>query len=440
MLRVLAIDLGATSARVVAVDLDASPPSAEVVYRYRHQPVRLSDGSLRWDWPRLVDAVVEGAERAMARGSVASIGVDAWGVDYGLLDDDGRLLSLPHSYRDQRTAGWKQVAERLGLDRLFQVSGIQPAAINTIFQLAVHDPTELEAAKGMLLLPELLVHGLTGVETGERTSAGTTGLVAAATGEWSEELIDAIELDSRLLPSIDTAPRRVGTWRSVPVHLVGGHDTASAIVALTGQPAPRAAFISSGTWMLVGAERPSPDTSDAAQQGGFSNEPAALGGTLMLKNLMGLWLLDRCIEAWNARREDVLALAAGIRSGPVVDPGDERFLRASDVDAEVRTVAGLARSGREQVARCILDSLAAAAAKVVAQLGGFLGGAVSEVHLVGGGSRNLLLNQLIAQAVGVPVRMGSPEATALGNALVQGIALGRFADLGEARDALAAAR
>ncbi len=440
MLRVLAVDLGAGSARVAEVDLDTTPPSLTVLHRYPHGPVRAPDGSLRWDWDRLVAEVETGLRAGLERGPVASIGVDTWGVDYGLLDSRGGLLSPPWSYRDDRTKGWREVAERIGSERLYGITGIQLMAVNTIYQLAVHDRDELASAERLLMLPELLVHALTGAVVGERTSAGTTQLVDVRTGGWSDELLEEVGVAAAIMPPIAEPATPVGSWEGIPVHLVGGHDTASAVVALPGPPAPGAAFVSSGTWTLVGAERPEADTSEAARRANFSNEPGALGGVRFLKNVMGLWMLERCREAWgDPPVEDLLGAAEEAGSGgPMVDATSERFLAPDDMEAEVRSAAGLpATAGRGAVVRCILDSLAAATAAVVAELDDFLDEPVSEVHVIGGGGRNDLLNRLTEEACRRPLRVGPAEATALGNALVQGIALGRFDDVSSARTALA---
>ena len=414
-MRVIAVDLGASSARVASVDLDTM--AVEVVHRYVHEPV-----GDRWDWSRLVAEVERGLELA---GPAASIGVDTWGVDYGLLGDDGALLSPPHSYRSSRTAGWRDVVARIGEDRLYRTTGIQLMAINTIFQLAAHDRDELRRARRLLLLPELLVHALTGEEHGERTSAGTTALVDLATGTWSGELLDAVGVDARIMPTIEPAGAPAGSWNGIPVHLVGGHDTASAVAAM---PVPGAAFVSSGTWMLVGVERDEPRLDDPT----FSNEPGVAGGVRLLKNVMGLWMLERCRAQWGQPPlAELLRAAEAVSGAPVVDARDERFLAPADMEAEVRAAASMPDSaGRDVVVRCILDSLAASTAEVLAELD------AAEVCVIGGGAQNALLNRLLGEASGLPVSVGPVEATALGNALVQGIALGVFEDLPAARKTL----
>lgn len=438
MLNVLAVDLGASSIRVAAVDLDARPLTPHILHRFEHGPVRHDDGSLRWDWARIVAEVTHGLELGLAAGPIASIGIDVWGVDYGLLDADGELLSPPYAYRDARTDGWRETVERIGAERLYRTTGIQLMQINTIFQLAAHDRIELSLARRMLMLPELLVHALTGAMMGERTSAGTTALVDIATGDWSAELLAEVGLDPTIMPKISPATTYAGAWRGIPVHLVGGHDTASAVAALPS-PAANAAFISSGTWMLVGAERDAQDLSEGAMRANFSNERGVFGNVRFLKNVIGLWMLEQCRAAWNDHDLDAL-LAAAARlpaGGPMPDAADERFLAPQDMEAEVRSAAGLPPgASRDVVARCILDSLAASAASVVDQLHKVTGNRPSEIVIVGGGARNTLLNTLIADATNLPVRVGPTEATLLGNAITQGIALGRFESLADARSIL----
>lgn len=439
-MQVLAVDLGATSVRVAAVGLDADTPSVDVVHRWPHQPIPHDDGSLRWDWDGIVAAVETGLERGLERGPVASIGIDGWAVDYGLLDDRGRLLSTPYSYRDGRTSGWRATADRLGADRLYTRTGIQLMPINTVFQLAAHDPDELDRATRLLLLPDLLVHHLTGHVAAERSNATTTALVDVRTGDWDPELVADLGLELELFPPIEPAGRHVGTWRGVPVHTVGSHDTASAFVGIPGVPGPGAAVISAGTWVLVGAERPEADTSSAARAANFSNEGGALGGVRFLKNVMGFWMLERCRDGWGDPPVTTLLeeAAAVTQPVPIVDTGAERFLSPDDMEAEVRGEAGLpADAPRGVVVRCIVESIVAGIDDVVEELGTITGTARDELFVVGGGARIELLRELLADRTGLPVRVGSPEAAALGNAVVQGLALGRFDDLPAARRWLA---
>ena len=418
-MRVAAVDLGATSARVAVVD-SAQPDVVEVVHRYAHQPVVHRDGSLRWDWDRLVAEVEHGLERAREAGPIDSIGVDTWGVDYGLIDHAGLLVAAPYSYRDPRTDGWRAIAERLGEKRLYAETGVQLMAINTIFQLAVHDRDELARAAHVLMLPELLVYHLTGAVTAEVTSAATTGLVSLHTGTWDDELLFEIDVRRSLMADIAAPGTRVGAWHGVPVVLVGGHDTASAVY---GRPAGRddgRAFVATGSWVLVGVERPEPLTTRVARLANFSNERSVDGGYRLLKNVTGLTLLERCREQWpGASLEAMLADAARARGGVVINTDDPRLLHAATVPKVVADLTELDSEDRGAIVRCILESIAAAAAGVIDQIGHVTGDPITEVDLIGGGTKIPLLVQLMEDATALPCTVGSAEAAALGNARAQ---------------------
>jgi rhamnulokinase len=440
---VAAVDFGASSVRVCRVDLGRRPPDLEVVHRHHHWPLPDGAGHLRWDWERLVAEMERGLELALERGPLASIGVDTWGVDYGLLDGRGNLVAPPFSYRDSRTDGYEAVADRIGRTALYETTGLQLQPFNTLFQVAVHDRDEMAQARHLLLLPELLVHHLTGEMLAEPTSAGTTGLVDIRSRRWSEDLAGAVGLDSEMLVPIEPAGTRAGRWKGTPVHLVGGHDTASAVVAMGARPGAVSAFVSSGTWLLVGREQPAPILSDAARETNFTNERGALGGIRFLKNLAGSWLIEGCRAAWgNASIEDLMAAAANVDAGPEVDVTDPRFLHPDDMLGEVTAMAGLPRAAPAPVVlRCIVDSMAAGTAHVFDQLAAIDGHSegsshsVSEVYVFGG-SQSALYRRSLIDRTGLPVHPGPTEATALGNALVQGIALGIYADLAEARAGL----
>lgn len=435
-MRVCAVDLGATSVRVATVDLSADVPAIEVVHRWPHGPVRHEDGTLRWDWPGIVAAVEEGLERAVASGPVASIGVDGWAVDHGLLDADGSLLGLPFSHRDERTSDWRDVVDRIGADRLYGRTGIQLMPINTLFQLAAHDAAEKDRADRIVLLPDLLVAHLTGHVGAEFSNATTTAMLDVETGDWDPELLEVAGVHRSQLPDVRPAGEAVGTWRDVPVHTVGSHDTASAFLGVPGVPGPGTAVVSSGTWVLVGAERDVADTSAAAREANFSNEGGAWGGVRFLKNVVGFWLLERCREAWgNPPVTTLVEEAAEVRNAvPTVDLAQDRFLAPGDLEHELRTAAGLAVDApRPVVVRCILESIVDGAARAIDEIGAITGVPRDEILHVGGGSRLDLVTQLLQTRTGLPVRVGSPEATALGNAVVQGVALGTFANLDEGR-------
>jgi rhamnulokinase len=426
---VVAVDFGATSIRVCRIDLDAPEPELEVVHRYAHGPVADRDGTLRWDWDRLVAEMERGLDHARSRGPLASIGIDTWAIDYGLLDAGGELVEAPVSYRDQRTAGYREVAERIGERRLYEIAGLQLMPINTIFQLAAHDRAALSRARHVVMLPELLAYHLTGEVTAELTSAGSTGLLDLATGEWSADLLDAIGVSPQLLPAIQRPGTLVGKWRDVPVHLVGGHDTASAVL---GGAVDGAAYVSAGTWLLVGRMLDRPDTTEAARLARFTNEQGAAGGIRFLRNVAGWWLVEECRRSWgDPDLDDLLAEAASVGPVPAADATDERFLAPSDMAAELVAAAGLGRDASPaEIIRCAVESMATSTAAVVAQLG------LPSVQVFGGGARSALLLELLAEHVDGAVTVGSVEATALGNAISQGLALGVFRSVAEGRRAV----
>jgi rhamnulokinase len=431
-MRVAAVDMGATSVRVAVVELGADRPEVDVVHRWFHEPTTRSDGSLRWRWGELLDSVRLGLERAREAGPLASIGVDGWAVDYGLLGGDGRLLSDPHSYRSPRTEGWRDVARSIGEADLYRRTGIQLLPINTIFQLAAHERDELARAHRLVMLPELVAYELTGEAACERSNAGTTGLVDVGTGDWATDLVEAIGVDPRILATPETPGRLLGEHRGTPVHLVAAHDTACAFAAspLDGDGC---GFVSAGTWFIVGVERETADTSDQARRANFSNEPGALGGFRFLKNVTGFWLLEQCAAEWGTTSRDLLARAAEAHDAPVFDVRDARFLSPRRMDDEVCVAAGLPSNAPPAlIARSIVESVAAAVGGVVGDLRR-QAIPVQEIAVVGGGGASPLVRERIAAHTGVAIVAGATEATALGNAMLQGIACGHFGDLAEAR-------
>lgn len=463
----LAVDLGATSVRVASVDLASPIPEVKVVHRWHHGPVEGADSHLRWDWPGIVAQVKTGLEMALATGPAASIGVDGWGVDYGLLDERDRLLDMPFSYRDQRTADWRATAARIGAPDLYSISGIQLMGINTIFQLANEERGRLNSARRLLLLPDLLVHELTGFAAAEVSNMSTTSLMNARTHDWSDELIAAAGAPRSLFPDPVTAGSHAGSWRGVPVTVVGSHDTASAFLGApgggtvagaapgngsAGAKAPRGEtsagsgragrdiFVSAGSWVLVGTELAEPDTSEEARQLNFSNEAGALGGVRFLKNVVGFWVLERCRAAWGDPDISELIAEAALVTEPVprFDASDHRFVGPVDMVAEVLAASGLSpATPRAVVARCVLESIVEGIFGVIGELERVCREPLGRLVLVGGGARIALFVALLRDRTGRAVVVGSPESTALGNAVVQGIALGRFADRGEASEWLA---
>jgi rhamnulokinase len=432
---VLAVDLGATSVRVAAVDLDREEPKVEVLHRWRHGPVADPSGSLRWDWDGIVAEVEKGLRIGVETGKVASIGVDGWGVDYGFLTRDGALVDQPYSYRDDRTDDWEKTLRLVGRDRLYQVTGVQLMAINTIFQLAADKRERLTSAGVFLLLPDLLVNHLTGWVGCELSNLSTTGLMDARERDWSFGLIDELGLPRDVFPAPEIAGSHAGDWEGIPVHLVGSHDTASAFLGapVTGQGS---VVVSTGSWVIVGVERDAPDTSPAAEAANFSNEAGALGGTRFLKNVVGFWILEQCRTAWGSPPiEELLAEANRIDvSVPTFDPRDDRFVSPDDMLGEVIDASGLPSDVSQGViAKCIIESIVEGVIEVVREIEATAGISADNLAVIGGGARIPMLASLLEEKSGINVTVGAPEAAALGNAIVQGIALGRFSDLAEAR-------
>ncbi|MCE3551025.1 rhamnulokinase [Pseudonocardia sp. RS11V-5] len=366
----------------------------------------------------------------------------SWAVDVGLLDADGALLGNPVHYRDgAHEAGVAAVHAEVGPEELYAVNGLQHLPFNTVFQLAAARGTvRFAAARRMLLIPDLLAHWLTGTVGAEITNASTTGLLDATSRQWAGELADRLGIPRGLLPPLRKPGERLGELTAevlgetglpgpVPLTAVGSHDTASAVV---GAPAAddRFAYLSCGTWSLVGVELEKPVFGEAGRTAGFTNELGVDGTVRYLRNVMGLWLLQESLRSWGS--PDLGALLAAAADVPafttVVDPDDPRFLPPGDMPARIAEVC--AETGQEPsrnratVVRCILDSLALAYRRTVRRAAELSGREIGVVHLVGGGARNELLCQLTADACGLPVLAGPVEAAALGNALVQARAAG----------------
>ncbi|OMG58073.1 FGGY-family carbohydrate kinase [Tessaracoccus sp. ZS01] len=434
---VIAVDLGATSGRVVLTTFHDGCPRLTEVHRFSTAARRSEDG-LRLDVVPLFEDIQAGIGLAMAaaHGDVAAVGIDCWAVDYGLLGDD-QLLDLPYNYRDERTAAGRElIAGRIAPDELYARTGLQDLPINTINQLG-HDllSGRLEKARHLLLLPDLLGHWLTGRIVAERTNASTTGLLDPRTGGWDWDLIDRLGLPRRIFPEV-VEPGTVlgpiinGPAAGIPLVAVGSHDTASAVVGAPLQD-DGDVFISSGTWSLVGMELPAPVLTDESRLKNFTNEGGVDGTVRYLKNVMGLWVISEAIRQWEAEghRHSPAALAQAARrvtDAPVFDVNHPSLLPPGDMPARVKALLG----GDERLddptffTRSVLESLAAAYADTIAELAHLTGRRPRRVVIVGGGSANTLLNQLTADRTGLPVLAGPVEATAIGNSLIQARAVG----------------
>ena len=435
--RVAAVDLGATSGRVMVADVGPGRLELTEVHRFPNGAVTAPDGTLRWDLGRLHEEVLTGLAAA---GPVDAVGIDSWAVDYGLLDASGDLLGAPFSYRDARgERGVERVRAAVGAAEHYAVTGIQHLPFNTVFQLAADE--RLDEATTMLLMPDLVGYLLTGAVGAEATNASTTALYDVTERTWASGLADAVGVPDRVLPPLrepgslvgmllPEVCERTGQRPGTPVVAVGSHDTASAVVAVPFSPDVSGAYVSSGTWSLVGLELAAPVLTEAARAANFTNEGGVDGTTRFLRNVMGLWVLTQAMEAWG--ETDITAVLADAASvpagGPVVDGDDPQFLPPGDMEARIRSACERTGQvppvGRATVARCVLDSLALAHRRALREAVMLTGHDVEVVHLVGGGARNELLCRLTADACGLPVLAGPVEATALGNVLVQARALG----------------
>ncbi|WP_432816231.1 rhamnulokinase [Streptomyces vilmorinianum] len=454
-----AVDLGATSGRVILGRVGPENLDLTEAHRFPNTPVRLPDG-LRWDVLALFQGVLDGLRAAARSGGVTSIGVDTWAVDYGLLDADGALLGHPYHYRDRRTDGAaEQVWARVGPEELYGVTGLQHLPFNTVFQLAsAATSAQLRAARTLLLVPDLLVHWLTGTVGAEETNASTTGLFDARTGSWSKDILGRLSIDPNLLPPLRAPGDPAGTLlphvaaytgldARTPVTTVASHDTASAVVAVPATE-PNFAYISCGTWSLAGLELDAPVLTEASRAANFTNERGIDGTIRFLRNIMGMWLFEECRRTWDKRglptRIPAL-LADAARATPfaaVVDPDAPEFLAPGDMPDRIqehcRSTGQPVPDSQGAVVRCILESLALAHRRTLRRAAELAGRDVTHVHLVGGGARNDLLCRLTADATGLPVVAGPTEATALGNILVQARAAGLVGDLPAMRRLVAA--
>jgi rhamnulokinase len=444
-----AIDLGASSGRVVVAEIGPGRLELTEVSRFPNGPVRLPDG-LHWDVLGLYRDALDGLSHA---GELATIGVDSWAVDYGLLDATGALLGNPFHYRDNRTdAVIDKVHGRLPFADLYALNGLQFLPFNTVYQLAAAEGTPLlDAAQSLLLVPDLLSYWLTGSVGAEVTNASTTGLLDVRTHQWSASVLDAIGLDRSILPTLrrpgdvlgpllPAVREQTGLGTSTTVVAVGSHDTASAVVGVPMQGTD-AAYISLGTWGLVGVELDAPVLTEESRLSNFTNELGVDGRVRYLRNVMGLWLLQESMRVWGSGVQDLatlLAAAAETPKGAVFDVDDPRLLPPGDMPARIRALAEdtdqPTPTSPVQVVRAVVDSLALALAKTVHDAARLTGRQLTVVHVVGGGAQNALLCQLLADAVRLPVVAGPVEATALGNVVVQARAHGTLTgDLEELR-------
>ncbi len=453
----IAVDLGASSGRVMLAVLEEEKISLHEVHRFPNGPIE-EDGSLRWDFTALFGEITKGIGKAMAtEKTIQSIGIDTWGVDFGLLDEDGKLLENPYHYRDRRTEGRIEQAGRiLPKKEIYFNSGIQFMPFNSLFQLLAYKnrPEILSRAARLLFMPNLIMYFLTGRIAAEYTIASTSQMVDMNTGRWSQKLIETFDLPRRILPDLMPPGTVAGMLKNelceawncgpVPVIAVGTHDTASAVAAVPVEAGQHWAYLSSGTWSLMGLEMPHAVINDKTFDYSFTNEGGVEGTIRLLKNIMGLWLVQECRRQWAERGQEYSFAELAGRAAAAnpftaqIDPDDGRFLAPGDMPAVIndylRSTGQAAIDDKGRMIRVILESLAARYRQVLDVLEDLTGRPIEVLHIVGGGTQNELLNQLTADAAGRRVLAGPVEATVLGNVLMQAKADGRIQSLEEGRN------
>ena len=448
----LAIDLGAESGRALLGSLSGGSLSVEELHRFPNTPVRVP-GALYWDILRLWHEIQHGLAVATRERklSLDGIGIDTWGVDYGLLGADGLLLDTPRHYRDARTNGvMEKLFEVVPRDQVFGYTGIQFMQLNTLYQLyamRLAGSPALGVATRMLNIPDLFNYWLTGVARSEATIASTTQFFNPESMTWAAELLTRLDLPAGILGEIVPPGTLLGRTIEpphAPVYATAGHDTAAAVVAVPAEPGDDWCYISSGTWSLMGLELASPVINAQSLAANYTNEVGVSGRIRFLKNIAGLWLLQECRKAWMEEGteysyEQLARMAAEARPfAAAIDP--DAFLEPGGMPDKI--AAYCRRTGQAppathgEFARAILESLALRYRNVVENLEALAGRRIAVIHIVGGGSRNALLNQFVADCTGRRVVAGPSEATAIGNILVQAMGAGELASLDEARAAV----
>lgn len=459
--RYIAVDLGAESGRVMLGTVSADKLELSEIHRFGNGPVQ-ENGSLRWDFEKLFGQIKVGIKKAVAvaDGEISSIGVDSWGVDFGLIGSDGELIEKPFNYRDSRTDGMQEKAFELMDKRLiYQNSGIQFMQINTIYQLLamkLNRSDVLGQSKKLIMTADLVSYFLCGRMYAEYSLGSTSQLMDMRTGQWSKEIFDGLSLPIGIMPEIVKPGTVVGQLTEeiqkeldcgpINVVAVGSHDTACAVAAVPGKSS-NWAYLSSGTWSLMGIEVDKAIISDDSFKYSFTNEGGVENTIRFLKNIMGLWLLQECKRQWQrdgvelsyGQLTEMAEQAEGFAGFVDCDYGE--FLSPGDMPAKInKYLAGTGQKPTDdkgQMARIIFESLAMKYRSEMEAIENISGREIDVLHIVGGGSRNGLLNQLAANALGKKVVAGPVEATASGNILMQAIGAGQIESLAEARDIVA---
>ena len=441
---VLSVDLGAESGRVMAVKFNGRSLQQEELHRFPNTTVTVN-GTLHWDFLALWRNVQIGIEKGKAL-NPASIGVDTWGVDFGLLDKQGNLIGNPVHYRDSRTDGMMaRVFDSVPRAEIFAQTGIQFMQINTLYQLmslVANQSPALDIADTLLMAPDLLNYWLTGRKVSELSIASTSQMFNPQTGSWATDLLNKLNIPHNILPEIVPSGTHLGDYDGIPVIAPAGHDTGSAVAAVPTTTADFA-YLSSGTWSLFGLELPQPVISDAALAENITNEGGVYDTVRLLKNLMGMWLLQQSRAAWAAQKEP-FSYAELVGKAQKAQPfrsfinvNDPLFIKHGDMPDRIqsfcRQTGQPVPNSKGEIVRTILESLAMGYRDSLAQITAVSPQQVDVIHIVGGGTQNKLLNQMTANATGLPVVTGPIEATVIGNAIVQLITLGEIANLEQGR-------
>ncbi len=447
----LAVDLGATSGRVAIGRVDSNAISLDVAHRFLHEVIAGEDGSLYWDWEKIYSEVMTGLRLAAERCEPISLAVDSWAVDYTFIGQDSQQLGPIHAYRDPRNdQAYSEVVAKLGRERIYSTTGIQFLPFNTLYQLyASRASSEYKGAQTFLMLPDFFNFLLTGVKSTEVTNASSTQALNTSSRTWDIELIESAGVNSKLFGQLHEPGTLIGTisgfdgLNGINVVATASHDTAAAIAGVPFGDRNKEAYISSGTWSLVGVESDEPVTTPAALAANVTNELGVEGTVRVLKNVTGMWILEECRRTWRSEgveyeMPELLQLADSARAfTTLIDPNDPLFAPPGGMPERITAYCrerGLTPpSSHGEFAICILNSLAHAYKKTLTEIATVTGRTIELIHILGGGSQNDLLNQLTADICGVTVKTGPVEATLFGNIAVQAISAGVVKNLSEAR-------
>ncbi len=455
----IAVDLGAESGRVMRGTVTPEKLELTECHRFANGPVEGKDGSLRWDFDSLFGQIRQGIRKAVAEcpGKISGIAVGSWGVDFGLIGADGKLLENPYHYRDSRTNGMMEEAfQTISREDIYMNTGLQFMQLNTIFQLfsqCRRHPEVVKKAKRLIFTADLVAYHLCGRAYGEYTLASTSQLMDMKNGRWSKEIFDKLKLPMEIMPDVVKPGTLAGNLKpelvkefgcdAIPVIAVGSHDTASAVAAVPAQ-GENWGYLSSGTWSLMGVEIPRAIITDKTLEYNFTNEGGVANTIRLLKNIMGLWLVQECRRQWQREGTDysygqIAEMAAGAKPFTAwIDPDWPEFLSPGDMPARINTFlkqkgqSPLTDKGR--MIRAILESLAWKYRDVKDKIEEITGKKMDVLHIVGGGIQNELLCQFTADATGIPVLAGPVEATASGNILMQAVAAGQIGSVAEGRE------